>query len=54
MMYDLLDIENEIVQYEGEDKDGKIIQKKAILEDNDDLFHRYRFKHIAEAMQGVS
>jgi hypothetical protein len=44
-MYDLLEIDNDIVKYTNEiDKS----ESTAIFEDNDDLFSRYRFRHIAE------
>ena len=48
MMYDLLDVENDIVNYEKEVNDVNINKKAhAMLEDNDDLFSRYRYRHIA-------
>lgn len=55
MIYDLLDIKNDVVEYptEEESKSVEPKKKKAILSDNDDLFFRYRFKHIAETLEGV-
>jgi hypothetical protein len=53
MMYDLLDVDNDIVNFESETNDGKLTVTKAKLEDSDDLFSRYRHKHIAEVMQGI-
>lgn len=51
MMYDLLDVENDIVNYEKEVNDVNINKKAhAMLEDNDDLFSRYRYRHIAEVI----
>ncbi len=48
MLYDLLEIENDMVEYNLEDKTGKSVHKKAVLQDNDDLFEKYKYKHIAE------
>lgn len=53
MIYDLLDIKNNIAEYEDEDKSGKKIIKKSILTENDALFDKYRYKHIAEALDGI-
>ena len=53
MIYDLLSIKNNLFEYEEEDKEGKKIAKKAILTDNDQLFKRYQYKHIAEALDGI-
>jgi len=53
MMYDLLDVENDIVSYNSETNDGKLVATKAKLEDNDDLFARFRYKHIAEVMDEI-
>lgn len=44
MLYDLLEksIENDIITYSmAEDKTNKIIEKKALLSEQDDLFTRY-------------
>ena len=53
MIYDLLDITNNIAEYEDEDKSGKKIIQKSILTENDALFAKYRYKHIAEALDGI-
>jgi syntaxin-binding protein 1 len=53
MLYDLKKIENDIIEYDVDDKSGKLPKKKAILSDNDELFNRYRFKHIAEVLEGI-
>jgi syntaxin-binding protein 1 len=53
MLYDLLDIKNNIAEYEDEDKNGKTIIKKSVLTENDDLFEKYRYRHIAEALDGI-
>jgi len=53
MIYDLLDIKNNIAEYEDEDKNGKKIIQKSILTENDHLFNKYRYKHIAEALDGI-
>jgi len=44
MLYDLLEksIENDIITYSmAEDKTNKIIEKKALLSEQDDLFTRF-------------
>ena len=53
MIYDLLSIKNDMIDYDEEDKTGKIIYRKAILTDNDVLFKKYRYRHIAEALDGI-
>lgn len=53
MLYDLLDIKDNIVEYEDEDKSGKKVIKKSILTENDALFAKYKYKHIAEALDGI-
>ena len=53
MLYDLLDINNNIAEYDDEDKNGKAVSKKSVLTENDDLFDKYRYKHIAEALDGI-
>ena len=50
MIYDLLNIDNDIVEYESDPKKPK---RKAILSDDDDIFMRYRFRHIAEVLEGI-
>lgn len=53
MLYDLLDIKDNVAEYEDEDKSGKKIIKKSILTENDALFNKYKYKHIAEALDGI-
>lgn len=53
MSYDLLNIKNDLMEYEDEDKTGKKTLRKAFLTDNDALFKRYRYKHIAEVLEGI-
>ena len=53
MMYDLLDIKNDIVSYDIETNDGKYIPTKSKLEDNDDVFSRYRYKFWPVVLQGI-
>ena len=53
MLYDLLDINNNVAEYDDEDKNGKTVSKKSVLTENDDLFDKYRYKHIAEALDGI-
>lgn len=52
MVYDLLEIKNNYYEYKDE-KDGKEIIRKAYLNDGDDLFNRYKYKHIAEVLDGI-
>lgn len=47
-MYDLLEVDNDIVNYDNENTNKKSM---AQLEDSDDLFSRYRYRHIAEVFQ---
>ena len=54
LVYDLLDVENDIVKYDSEDNTGKPIAKKAVLSESDDLWMKYKYKHIAEAMTKIS
>lgn len=42
MIYDLLDINHNIYEYESSVQ-GKSIEKKSILNDYDDLFRRYKY-----------
>ncbi|CAD8095841.1 unnamed protein product [Paramecium sonneborni] len=53
MFYDLLEIENDIYQYEMQYSDKKV-SKKQILNDQDELFKKYKFKHIADVLEEVS
>lgn len=52
MVYDLLSVENDVVEYQ-QDAAGKQVNKKVVLSDSDDLFRRYKFKHIGEVLEGV-
>ena len=53
MCFDLLKLEKGIVEYDSTDNAGNTTKKKAMLTDSDDLWNKYKYKHIAEAMQGV-
>lgn len=46
MFFDLLSVEAEIYQNEK--------GKKAILNDQDELLQKYKYKHIGEVLEGVS
>ena len=54
MIYDLLDIKGDLVEYQSEDSTGKQSKKRTILSDNDELWVKYKYKHIAEAMMGLT
>ena len=54
LVYDLLDVKNDIVEYPSEDNTGKVTMKKAILNESDDLWMKYKYKHIAESMTKIS
>lgn len=41
MIYDLLNIESDVADFEGEIQ-GKKVEKKAILNDQDELFRTYK------------
>ncbi|EGR28704.1 syntaxin binding protein 1, putative [Ichthyophthirius multifiliis] len=52
LLYDVLDIKNDIVEYwinEG----PKEVLKKSQLNEQDELFKKYRFAHIGEVMSGI-
>ena len=71
MLYDLLDIKNNICEYEVEEdlktepeEEEKLIQgqkikkkivmtKKVQLSEEDEIFLSYRYKHIAEVLEGI-
>lgn len=71
MLYDLLDIKNNICEYEVEEdlktepeEEEKLIQgqkikkkivmtKKVQLSEEDEIFSNYRYKHIAEVLEGI-
>lgn len=53
LMYDCLNIENDIVEYEVESKNS-VQKKKTLLEDNDDIFNKYRYQHIAHVAEGIN
>ena len=52
MIYDLLDVQNNVCEYE-QDVQGKKVAKKVVLSDDDDLFMRYKYRHIGEVLEGV-
>ena len=54
MAHDLLKLDKDIVEYEITDNSGKTTKKRAMLSDSDDLWKRYKHKHIAEASSGIS
>lgn len=53
MTYDLLNIEGNIVEYDFEEQKGTTIKKKANLLDDDVVYNKYRYKHIAKALEGI-
>jgi syntaxin-binding protein 1 len=54
LVYDLLEVKNDIVEYTTEDNQGKAMTKKAVLNESDDLWMKYKYKHIAESMNKIS
>ncbi|CAD8085369.1 unnamed protein product [Paramecium sonneborni] len=52
MIYDLLDITNDIYENEVE-ANGKQIKQKVIFNENDDLFNRYKYRHIIQVLEGI-
>lgn len=54
LVYDLLDVKNDIVEYQSEDNTGKVSKRKAVLSDKDELWSKYRNQFIGEAMINVS
>lgn len=54
MVYDLLNIENDIVEFNTTDNTGNKKNKKIIINNEDELWATYKFKHISEAMNGIT
>jgi len=54
LVYDLLDVKGDVVEYQSEDNTGKITKKKAVLTDTDELWSKYRNQFIGEAMINIS
>lgn len=54
IVYDMLPIEGEVVTYMKEDDKGKKFQTSALLNENDDLWMKFRHKHIAEVIGEIS
>lgn len=54
LVYDLLEVKQDMVEYQSEDSSGKVTTKKAILSESDDLWMKYKYKHIADAMNNLS
>lgn len=48
MCQDLADIRNNTVEYETDNQKGERIKRKSQLDENDELWVNYRFKHIAQ------
>lgn len=54
MLYDLMEVNGQIVDYPAEDEKGNKMTKKAVLSEEDSIWVEYRDRHIAEVMTGVS
>jgi hypothetical protein len=59
MLYDLLEVEGDKVKYAvmesaNANEPKKRTEKLVALRDSDDFFSRYKYRHIAEAMEGVA
>ena len=54
LVYDLLAVKNDVVEYQSEDNTGKVLKKKAVLTDKDELWAKYRNQFIGEAMINIS
>lgn len=48
MCYDLIDIKHNTVEFEAESSKGEKSTRKCVLDENDQLWLDYRFKHIAQ------
>ena len=55
LVYELLDVKvDNIVKYPSEDKSGRIVEKKAVLDSRDELWVKYKYQFISEAMTNVA
>eukprot|EP01016_Furgasonia_blochmanni_P041966 TRINITY_DN5524_c0_g2_i6.p1 TRINITY_DN5524_c0_g2~~TRINITY_DN5524_c0_g2_i6.p1 ORF type:complete len:305 (+),score=41.56 TRINITY_DN5524_c0_g2_i6:885-1799(+) len=54
MVYDLLSIDNDIIEYDTTSENGELKKKKAVLCEGDELWEQFRFLHISEAMTGIA
>jgi len=54
LVYDLLEVKENLVEYPTQDKTGGTIMKKAFLNDEDDIWVRYKYHHIAEALEKIN
>lgn len=54
LVYDLLRVENDTVEYETEDNNKKVSKKKTVLTDKDELWGKFRHQFIGEAMINIS
>lgn len=54
LVYDLLSVEGDTVEYQSEDNSGKVSKKKTVLTDKDELWNKFRHQFIGEAMINIS
>eukprot|EP00040_Diaphanoeca_grandis_P004508 m.29131 g.29131 ORF g.29131 m.29131 type:complete len:617 (-) comp16045_c0_seq1:47-1897(-) len=52
--YDLCGIEKDVFEYSYEDGTGKTRQKRAVLEETDDVWHEFRHEHISSVMANIN
>jgi len=54
MLYELLDAKGDVVDYEDDDDSGEKVKKQAVLGEDDDLWSKYKYQFIGEAMSNIS
>lgn len=51
MVQDLADIKKNVVEFDTQTSNGDKIRRKCVLDETDELWTQYRFKHIAEVVK---
>lgn len=55
LVHEFLDLKaDNIVKYPSEDRNGQILQKKAILDNKDELWMKYKYQFISMALTNIS
>jgi len=54
MLYEFLGVEGDVIEFDGQDKEGNPVKKIAVLNDKDDVWVRYKDQFISDAMMKIS